>query len=297
MDWRYKAAAFRVIDGLPGGTVLHYFLQRHVTRSVPRPLSGYSQYLEESRAIAEVLRDGIDMSDHHYFEFGAGWDLFHNLVLYSYGMQRQFLMDLTAHMRPELVNHVIRNLQASPPPGAHRVPERLLTASPVEELSTHYGITYHAPSDASRVPLMGGAISLSSTVNTMEHIPFDALSAILRELRRICAPSARLAMQIDYSDHYSHADRSISPYNFLQFSDSHWQRHNTRSHYQSRRRHPDYRELFLSSGFRIISERVRRPDDWHRALAGIALHPEFQAYDQADVAITSAMFSLEPACH
>jgi len=36
MDWRLKALAFRVLE-LPGGEQAHYFLQRHVTRTWPRP--------------------------------------------------------------------------------------------------------------------------------------------------------------------------------------------------------------------------------------------------------------------
>jgi len=274
---------------------VHYLLQKHVTRTVPRPLVDYPRYTNESFAILDVLRDRIEAGEQQYFEFGAGWDLFHNLLLYCFGVQRQFLMDLTAHMRPELVNEVIRNFQRNPPRKARRIPDKLLTDAALDELREHYGITYHAPSDARLSPLNSGSVGLASTINTLEHVPFDHLAAILHELKRICSPSARIAMQIDYSDHYSHADQSITPYNFLRFSESQWKRYNTHSHYQNRRRHSDYRTAFLNAGFRIVSENIRRPENWEDLLTSVPLDGEFRAYDRMDVGITSAIFSLQPA--
>jgi hypothetical protein len=294
MNWTIKASLFRIIDVLPFGASIHYLLQRHVTHSLPRRLVDYPRYLRESLDHWEILKQHVGAGDKLYFEFGAGWDLFHNMVLYCFGIQRQLIVDLNDHMRPGIVNSVIRHFQVSPPAGALRLPEQLLSTDPRAQLQAYYGITYLAPSDARAVRRESGSVGLVSTTNTLEHIPFDDLARIMREVRRLCGPDAVVSMKIDYSDHYAHADPEISPYNFLRFSEAQWARYNTRSHYQNRRRHSHYRQLFLNCGFHIETERHTRPTDWRRMLEGVKVHPDFQHHGPQELAITSGQFVLRP---
>lgn len=294
MNWQRKATIFRLLDAAPFGKDLHYLLQKHVTRSVPRRITDYPRYTQESMAQLEIFRTKIGPNHKLYFEFGAGWDLFHNLLLYCHGVERQLLVDLTEYMRPELVNGVIRNFQEHPPEGAMRLPEKQLAGNPKEQLQEFYGINYLAPADARSVPIPTGSVDLAGTTNTLEHIPFEELERIMRELRRLCTSDALIAMQIDYSDHYAHSDSAITPYNFLRFSDPQWKQYNLPSHYQNRRRHTDYRKLFLETGFSIESETEQRPPDWERLLASVPLHASFKSYEPEVLAITSGVFSLRP---
>jgi hypothetical protein len=60
--------------------------------------------------------------------------------------------------------------------------------------------------------------------------------------------------RIDYSDHFSHSDASISPINFLQYSDAEWARYaGNRYMYMNRLRHDDFLALFESAGHRILA--------------------------------------------
>lgn len=294
MNWRQKALVFRLLGSIPGRDRIHYLLQKHVTKSIPRPASTYPRYMGESMAQLRILQPQSAEQKETYFEFGAGWDLFHNLVLFCFGVEQQLLIDLTAHMHPDLVNAVISNLQRSPPPGALRLPTRPLGSRPLTELREWYGITYLAPADACKVPLDSCSVAMAGTTNTLEHIPFSELPAIMTELRRLCASHARIAMQVDYSDHYSHSDPSISPYNFLQFGEADWRRYNTHFHFQNRRRHSDYRKLFTTCGFSIVGEEIYRPAAWEAQLDAITLHQDFREYGRDDVGVTSATFSLRP---
>jgi len=76
--------------------------------------------------VKPFLDRGGDPSNAQYFEFGAGWDLFANFVLYCYGFDHQLLVDLTPRARPFLINDVIRELRDKGRvelPGACRRPE------------------------------------------------------------------------------------------------------------------------------------------------------------------------------
>jgi hypothetical protein len=232
--------------------------------------------------------------DRQYFEFGAGWDLFQNIYLWCQGLNQQLLVDLNVHLRPENINAVIRNFRENPPVGATRIPQRELGRDFRADLKTFYGITYMAPADARHVPLPDGSVGLVSTTNTLEHIPFPDLKQILLEVRRLCSADALVSMHIDYSDHFSHADPTITAYNFLRFSEQDWSRFNSGQHYQNRRRHVEFGRLFVETGFRIEIDSPASPDGCLNALRTVPVHADFQNMTQDELTPTTGWFLLRP---
>jgi hypothetical protein len=166
-------------------------------------------------------------------------------------------------------------------------------------LRERYGIDYLAPRDARRTGLPAQSIDLIHSTNTMEHIPPADLRLILGECRRLLAPAGLVSLYIDYRDHYSYADRGISVYNFLQYSDAAWSRFNSSLQYQNRLRHPDYLELAGQCGFRILSERRVAPSDTdRRLLRRLELDARFRRYDCEDLAVQGAhlVMAAKPGC-
>ena len=119
-----------------------------------------------------------------------------------------------------------------------------------------YGIQYNAPADAANTDLADGSIDVCISTATLEHIPEDSICKILSELHRIIKDGGLVSAVIDYSDHYSHTDGSISMLNFLKYSEDKWERYNHRSHYQNRLRHDRYIELFKENGFNLLQEEL-----------------------------------------
>src|SRR5262249_3632127 len=119
-------------------------------------------------------------------------------------------------------------------------------------LKEHYGIDYWAPCDARRTQLEAGSIDWITSTNTLEHIPLQDIHAILQECRRLLRDDGLMSCLIDYEDHYSYFDHSISGYNFLQYSDEAWAFFNPALYYQNRLRHRDYLDLFQSAGFEVV---------------------------------------------
>jgi SAM-dependent methyltransferase len=296
VHWKTKATLFCLFDRTPFGDRLHHFTQKRLTHTVPRPHDAYPFYNDRvERYIGAFERWGADLTKARYLEFGAGWDLFYPLSLWCCGLNSLLLLDRYSLARTDDINHTIAGLQQRPPEGATRTPKRRLSLNMHQDLKTYYGITYTAPADASHVQEPHKSIDLVSTTSTLEHVPFDDLEGTMRELARICRPNAVLVMLIDYSDHYSHGDRSLTPYNFLRYSNEEWSRFNPPIHYQNRRRHHEFRDLFRRCGFQTLEEDCTRPDDWRSLLNQQPLNCEFAAIDPSDAAITAGFFVLRPS--
>jgi len=100
---------------------------------------------------------------------------------------------------------------------------------------------------------------------------------------------------IDYQDHYSYVDSTISAYNFLKYSSKIWSLFSPALHYQNRLRHQDYRELFERSGFKIIEERrTEGSDDDLRFLRHFPINARFRSYHVGGLAIRNAHVVLRP---
>lgn len=110
-----------------------------------------------------------------------------------------------------------------------------------------------APGDAADTNLPEQSIDFHTSYAVFEHIPLDVLENILKEGSRIIKKNGLFVHRIDYSDHFSHSDKSISSINFLQYSNDIWSRWaNNRYMYMNRLRHDDFIELFESSGHQLI---------------------------------------------
>ena len=275
------------------GHRVNLVFQRRVTHSFPRSAHRLAEVVARGKRHVEALRGrGLDPADSTLFEFGAGWDLAVPLTMAALGASRQVVIDLNPLLRLELVSDVARRLAdehialglPAPAPEAVHDGKAALTSR---------GIDYRAPCDARQTGLEPGCIDAITSTSTLEHVPAEEIVAILRESRRILRPGGMLSFEIDYSDHYSHGDRSIGPYNFLQFSDAEWSRYNPALHHQNRLRHPDYLAMFDAAGFELIEVDARRPDHVRlEALGRLPLAPRFQAYDQDDLAVLEGWFLL-----
>ena len=291
MRWQYKAWAFRGFSALPGGRHLHYAAQRYVTRSIPRsPAKIRAVYNGNFLAHMEAFKRHGAPLDGRLFEFGAGWDLCCNIALWCLGIERQLVVDLNRHARLPLVNHVIRHYREHGIDGAIRRPDEI---GSFEDLLPRYGIEYRAPCDARAMDLADRSIDMVVTTNTLEHIPTADIRTIMLECRRLCRSHAVLSMRIDYSDHWSHADRSTSPWHFLRFNDDEWRRWNPPMHYQNRLRHADYRRLFEDAGFEVLEEKAIVPDGAENAVRQIPLARRFEGYEMLDLAATAGRFLLQ----
>lgn len=299
MNWKCKALLQHAFSLVPSGVELNYLCQRHVTKNLPMSDKEFASRVAGAWAHVEMLNScgGKPIEEASFYEFGAGWDLIPPLSFWAFGVQRQLLVDIRHLLKPDLVNETIRKFQRVPLDDLSLVrrPEQLLEAGkdPLQQLREYYGIEYRAPCDARCTGLDAGSIDYITSTNTLEHIPPDDIEAILRECHRLLNDEGVISSRIDYQDHYSYFDPSVSVYNYLQFSDRAWSRYNTSLNYQNRLRHRDYLELFARAGFEVVEERPKYGTTADLAtLQQLTLDSRYRDYTPTELAIRGAKLSL-----
>ncbi len=137
----------------------------------------------------------------------------------------------------------------------------------------------------------GSSFQLITSNNTLEHISIHALPDIFRWFKETGGKDVVTSHFVDMSDHFSHLDKSITPYNFLKFRAPTWKWINNRIQPQNRERLSYYKSLFEKSGFPVEMEELRKgsPAD----LAKIKLAPEFDSLPVEDVIITHAWLAAK----
>jgi hypothetical protein len=124
----------------------------------------------------------------------------------------------------------------------------------------------------------------------LHEIPEHILTGIVAEFKRLASPlfssSPRAAMShyILMNDLYSTFDSSITPFNFLRYSDWAWKIFNSPLQYHNRLRISDYRRIHQSNSFTILYEHNERgsPTD----LEKVPIAKKFRNYSSDELLVT-----------
>ena len=260
MDWRLKALAFRALD-LPGGDTVHYWLQRHVLRSWPRPALRLASFPPRAQGLIDDCVRHLGRAPESVLEIGAGRDLALPLCLRRLGVGLVLASDVTRLARLDLVRDAAMRLGAD-------VPE--LTSW--DDLD-RYGVCYRAPH---LVSAGDEPVDLSCSNEVLEHVPAAEVPALLAALRGVTRGIT--VHTIDYSDHYARSDAALSRLNFLRYSDAQWRWFDGRRQHLNRLRHSDYLGLFREAGFAVVDEQTWRADALPERIAA-----RFAGYDRDDL--------------
>ena len=105
-------------------------------------------------------------------------------------------------------------------------------------------VSYLAPCDAANLQFPTNTFDYHISHTVLEHIPPDDPIRIFREGSRVLKDDGLFVHCIDFSDHFSHGDSSISSVNFLQFDEVEWRRlSGNRFMYHNRMRLDEFEEL------------------------------------------------------
>ncbi|GHT42557.1 hypothetical protein FACS189443_5720 [Planctomycetales bacterium] len=220
MNFRYKCAMQRFFSILPYGEQLNYLMQRYVTRTLPSSESKFLERYQTAKSHFDIYKQygETEIENASCYEFGAGWDLLFPLTFSHLGFKRIHCVDIRYLVKPLLINHNLGYLRKIGEGGGAN--KRVNWRNCLQSLQDDYRIDYRAPMDARCTDIPANSIDFFYSNVTFEHIPADVLPAILKECNRIMTPNGVASIIIDYKDHWSYFDKSISVYNYLKFTDS-----------------------------------------------------------------------------
>lgn len=267
MRWKTKAKIQNAVSLIPSSLsyTLYYWLQRNFggLRSV-NPERKFRAGVETWNVIQDAGQDPIGKK---FLEIGTGRVPNIPITYWLLGAEGTTTIDLNPYMKAELTSEVL-DYMARNEAKIEEIFGSLLRRDRFEELLRFHkhstfsleellalcNIDYIAPGDAAETGLEDKSIDFHTSRAVFEHIPPGILKKILEEGNRIVRPNGMFVHRIDYSDHFSHSDKSISVINFLQYSDHEWDKlAGNRYMYMNRLRHDDFLSIFQSSGHRILA--------------------------------------------
>lgn len=267
MNWLTKAAIQNVIALFPSG--LSYELYYQVQRS----FGGLKRVdpIKRLRAGIDVWRmlidEGFDPADSRFLEVGTGRVPLVPISYWLLGAKHTTTVDLNPYIKQELLNECLDDLrnrrdEITEIYGDLLIEDRFQTlldlakegGKTTQEILDVCSIEYLAPADAQSLNLPDCSIDFHTSYTVLEHIPPKVISGIFREASRVLTKTGACIHRVDYSDHFSHSDPTISPINFLKFSDRKWNWiAGNRYMYMNRLRHDDMLEVLGDSGHVIVA--------------------------------------------
>lgn len=299
--WQLKAVVQKGASFLPFPHHVNFLFQKYVTKGVNLTDNYFTDRLEHANAhIRAFGRCSPGKKIAASLELGTGWYPVIPVSLFLHGVDRAYTVDVTEHCGAGNIVATLRMFRDYEERGklgvyvemqAERRKELLRLARKAEQLTQrelldnlhiHYLVT-----DARRLPLPAQSVSLITSNNTLEHIYPEVLRQILLEFKRLAAEGCIMSHFIDMSDHFAHFDRSITIYNYLQYSKRQWKWIDNSIQPQNRLRISDYRRIYADLGIPITEELCREGS--MDELSTVRVHQEFRAIPPRELAISHCL--------
>jgi SAM-dependent methyltransferase len=297
MKFKYKCYLQNLFSNIPGGEILNYFFQKYVTRSLPVSNDSFLDKVRFSydHYLKFMNLNSLYENSHKYYEFGAGWDLTTSIAMGLLGFEVTCI-DIRKLVFNQLITDTItkfnNNIEHIPFPVSQL--DLKHERNQLNYLKNKFNLNYIAPLDARNTKFNHDYFDLAASTVTFEHIPAQDLYLILNETYKILKRGGIFSLIIDYRDHWSYFDKSISIYNFLIYSDKEWEKFNPSLHYQNRLRHKDYLNIISKTKFKIMEDVPELPSrDEIIALENLKINNKYMEYSIIELGVKSSQIVLK----
>jgi len=240
INWKIKSLFYKIF-GYFKFKKIFFIIQKLITKRSKININSINNNWEiHANNISKFHANSI-------IEFGAGKSLEQN-IYFSYIFNnriKQTVIDINKMIDFTLFNEA--NLQIS------RIlnKEKKYDVKSIEDLKRNYNIEYKAPFNLQKLVNEKKSFDMCINTATLEHLSIDDINLCFGNLKKIIKKNGYISSLIDYSDHYCHTDKNISPLNFLKYSKVEWNKYNNNYLYQNRLRHHEYKKLFENFNFSI----------------------------------------------
>lgn len=296
-NWKLKAIVQKIISFFPGNYKINYLFQKYITKGVILSDEYFYDRLGHAEKHVEFFFNEKQGYPDSALELGTGWYPVVPISMYLLGADSICTIDITPLLDKEKLivtikkfNEAIKNKKINPVflRDESRVKKLISLVEKNDEIDlsgllNKLNITY-LQADARALPFDAESFDFIHSNNTLEHIYESILADILIEFKRIQKSSGLQSHFIDMSDHFAHADSSITIYNYLRYTEKQWKRIDNSVQPQNRLRVNQYRNLYTKNGLIIIKEESR-PGNVND-LDKIKLCEPFSSFNKNDVAVS-----------
>lgn len=266
MNWKLKSILQNSIALVPSplSYSLYYWTQKKFGGlKAPDPLP---RILLACDAWKKIISLGFEPKGKTFFEVGTGRAPLVPIAYFLMGAENIITVDINPYLKEELLRRDLAVIFQKEEE-IKRIFGAFLVKSRWSKIKSYFqsqqfnldkflkisNIQYFAPADASKTTINHESIDYHTSCAVFEHIPRKKIIDILIEGNRITKNDGLFLHVIDYTDHFSHTDKSISPINFLSFSDKKWNLiAGNKYMYANRMRHDDFIMLFEEVGHKIL---------------------------------------------
>ena len=298
--WIAKAVIQKSISFLPYKHRINYLFQKYVTKGVLLTDALMDDKLTHcSNHLKYYSKYGNKPANFTSLEIGTGWYPIVPIGLFLAGAGEIYTIDISSLLKTTAIHQTITKLLQYYDLGKLQTYLPVIKVERLEVLKAAL-LLHNAPEsiletmnikttvgDARKMPFADGKMDLINSNNTFEHIPAGILADILVEFKRVLNPNGVMSHQIDMSDHFAHLDKSITIYNYLQYTDAQWNRIDNSIQPQNRLRIADYRKLHQQAGFKILEE-INRPGSVED-LKRVKLADQYKPYSESDLAVSHTL--------
>lgn len=306
--WILKTTAQRVISWLPWSYRWNELLQKYVTKGLQLRPADFEGKLDCCRTHWEHYQSFSSKAKAApiAIELGTGWFPIVPVALYLCGAESVTTYDLAPLLRPAALRQTLAffseydrhgrlpaRLPGFRPERMDRLRQVLADADSATPAALLAQLNIHTRiGDARSTGLPAGSVDLVFSTVVFEHVPRDVLAGLFTEFRRVSSPHAVMSHYIGLKDQYANFDPSLSPFNFLKYSERQWRWLNNRMIPLTRLRIPEYRRLHVEAGYRIVRE--VNTSGTMEDLQRIRLAPEFEKYSQSDLLVLFSWLASTP---
>jgi SAM-dependent methyltransferase len=314
-NWLLKAGIQKLVSVAPFAHWWNEQLLQRITGTLELTQGRFDERIAHCRRHLEYFCDhgGKLPSEFTVLEIGTGWHPVVAVAMFCCGAKQVWTLDVVPLLNLRRVRNVLemfvdayaRGQLANQLP--HLIPDRVATireilrgreAAGADDELRRLGIHYLVRG-AQATGLETGSIDLAVSVASLEYVPVAEVAPVLREVQRVLSPTGMLSFSIDLADQYAYFDRSITPFNFLQFSDFAWKCINNSIIPLNRLRASDYQARLEEAGFEI-EQRIDRCGSFEQ-LQSIQLAERFKRYSAEDLAVLHTWLVARPisgpVCH
>jgi len=295
MTWLYKALIQKFISFLPYSHRINYLLQRYLTVGKELHHSFVIDKLNHAqkhiKSFAEFGNTSLEKAK--ILEIGTGWYPIVPIVFYLSGSNNIETTDIRKLYCKKSIDQALRSII------------KLFNENSIRELIPKYQEdrieTLKLALNQKRIHSKFDLLKIKSTIykssdyaisskskdfivsnNTIQYIKKTDMIPLFSELARIGESGSVLSLAIDFTDEFSHFDRSISNFNFLKFSERKWKRITWRSYSVNRLRYTDIKKHIVNH-FHLRSEEIINGKT--QELEEVSIHKQFSQYNTEELLV------------